>query len=218
MRHYFGTAACAAVGFFIFASGVATVPTWAQPAPIVTKSMVTTTATAGETNTDSQAPSMPLPTPSSTAVDQSAAPQAPSVSQPTTLAAMVEEHRGAVAPDEEGKCLATAIYFESKGEPLVGQLAVAQVMINRTQSGRFPATLCAVVRQPSQFSFVRHGAFPYIAESSKAWHTALAIAEIARGDMWQPVVGRAMFFHAKRVSPHWHVTQVASLGNHLFYR
>ncbi len=137
--------------------------------------------------------------------------------QADTLAGLVSDHMQAAA-DEEGKCLAVAVYFESKGEPLAGQLAVAQVMLNRSVSGRFPETLCGVVRQPGQFSFVRHGQFPHIPESSHAWHTAMAIAEIARGELWQPVVGKAVFFHAKRVSPRWHATQVASLGNHIFYR
>ncbi|MDE2042120.1 MAG: cell wall hydrolase, partial [Alphaproteobacteria bacterium] len=52
----------------------------------------------------------------------------------------------------------------------------------------------------------------------RQWHTAQIIARLAREGKWHPVVGKAMFFHARRVSPHWHAVEVASLGNHIFYR
>ena len=55
--------------------------------------------------------------------------------------------------DEEGICLATAVYFESRGEPIEGQLAVADVVINRAASGRYPSDWCGVVKQKAQFSF-----------------------------------------------------------------
>jgi spore germination cell wall hydrolase CwlJ-like protein len=162
-------------------------------------------------------PTDPAPAPLTDGkTDQSFEPQ--HITHVTSLAALVAAHRNAQAQDAEDNCLAVAIYFESKGEPLAGQLAVAQVMLNRTRSGRFPETLCGVVKQAGQFSFVRRGALPSVNAGSAAWHTALAIAEIARAELWQPVVGRAMFFHAKRVAPHWHATQVASLGHHIFYR
>ena len=63
------------------------------------------------------------------------------------------------ALDAEAECLATAVYFESMGEPLEGQLAVAQVVINRAKSGRYPPHWCGVVKQKAQFSFVRRAAF-----------------------------------------------------------
>lgn len=139
------------------------------------------------------------------------------VEAPRSLEKLVEAHRDAEAADREGQCLATAIYYESKGEPLKGQLAVAEVMLNRTQSGRFPSDLCAVVLQPKQFSFVHGGTLPSV-PNNREWHTALAVAEIARNNLWSPVVSHAIFFHAKYVSPHWHATQVATVGNHIFYR
>ena len=73
-----------------------------------------------------------------------------------TLAEAVAAQDNAAA-DEALECLAGAIYFESKGEPLTGQLAVAEVIINRAKSGRFPTDVCAVVKQRGQFSFVRGG-------------------------------------------------------------
>ena len=85
------------------------------------------------------------------------APQAP-----LPLSALVAAQAAEPLVDEESKCLATAVYFESMGEPLEGQLAVAQVVINRSQSGRYPSSWCGVVKQKAQFSFVRAGRFPRI--------------------------------------------------------
>ena len=204
MRHIFGTAAIAVN--LLFAAGAAAAP---EPHQAQAALNVPQSADAGVPQTTD---SNNISTAEHTVSDS-----AP-VIQPATLNELVAQHRDAKAPDAEGNCLAVAIYFESKGEPLVGQLAVGQVMMNRTQSGRFPETLCGVVKQTGQFSFVRHGQFPHIAENSPAWHTALAVAEIARNDLWEPVAGKAMFFHARRVSPHWHAVQVAALGNHIFYR
>lgn len=120
----------------------------------------------------------------------------------------------------ELECLAGAIYFEARGEPLMGQLAVAEVIINRSQSGRFPATYCGVVRQPGQFSFVRKGAIPQARRQSQAWNNAVAVARIAHGDQWQTHAGDALYFHARSVRPSWsHRKQaLATIDSHIFYR
>lgn len=120
--------------------------------------------------------------------------------------------------DEELNCLAIGVYYESKGEPLAGQLAVADVILNRTTSGRFPASVCDVLTQRGQFSFVKAGRLPDVDTSRPAWKTAVAIARIATQDLWESPAEGALFFHARRVSPKWNRTQVASLGNHVFYR
>lgn len=118
----------------------------------------------------------------------------------------------------ELKCLAGAVYYESKGEPLAGQLAVAEVIINRAQSGRFPKSLCGVVTQAGQFSFVRGGAIPAINPASSDWKTALAVAQVALNDSWESPANDALFFHARYVKPGWGKPRVASIGNHVFYR
>jgi spore germination cell wall hydrolase CwlJ-like protein len=120
--------------------------------------------------------------------------------------------------DRETECLAASVYFESKGEPLEGQLAVAEVVINRAESGRFPPSICKVVFQKGQFSFVRGNAFPPIQRSSQFWREAVAIAQIALNDEWDSRASKALFFHARRVSPGWNKVRVAQLGNHVFYR
>ena len=119
--------------------------------------------------------------------------------------------------DPELRCLAGAVYFESRGESLPGQLAVAHVVINRAKSGRFPKSLCGVVHQPSQFSFVRRGKMPAVREGAQ-WNNAVAIAQIARDGSWKTNAPGALFFHARYVSPGWRKTRIASIDNHIFYR
>jgi N-acetylmuramoyl-L-alanine amidase len=134
-----------------------------------------------------------------------------------SLAAAVAARRDALDVDAQLTCLAGAVYFESKGEPLDGQLAVAKVILNRTKSGRFPKSVCSVVTQPGQFSFVRGGQVPAVANNA-AYRTALAVARVAMDDGWESPVADAMYFHARRVAPGWHRVQVASIGRQLFYR
>ncbi|MET0248524.1 MAG: cell wall hydrolase [Sphingobium sp.] len=138
--------------------------------------------------------------------------------QATSLAALVDAQGDADGVDREMRCLAGAVYFESKGESLEGQLAVARVIINRSKSGRFADSLCGVVLQRGQFSFVRGGDVPSIPEGSRAWHEAVAIAQIALADGWDSRAEGALYFHARRVSPGWGRPRLASIDNHIFYR
>ena len=128
------------------------------------------------------------------------------------------ELRSSEAGTRELECLAGAIYFESKSEPISGQLAVGQVIANRSKSGRFPSSYCGVVFQRSQFSFVRGRSMPPIPRSSKQWKTAVAIAQIVDKALHVSAVPKALFFHARRVSPRWRLTRVGTVGNHVFYR
>lgn len=118
------------------------------------------------------------------------------------------------------RCLAQAIYFEARGEPLAGQLAVAQVIINRSESHQFPADYCSVVTQRGQFSFVKGGRIPAANEGSAAWSRAVAIAHIAHQDLWESEVGDALFFHATHVRPSWASRKIArgKIDRHVFYR
>lgn len=135
------------------------------------------------------------------------------------LASMVTQLRDAEAGSSELQCLATAVYFESKSEPLAGQLAVGKVLANRAQSGgRFPGTYCGVVFQRGQFSFVHGHSLPSVPHSNKQWQTAVAIAKIVDQNLKESSIGDALFFHARYVAPSWHMKRVASIGNHIFYR
>lgn len=119
--------------------------------------------------------------------------------------------------DGELRCLAVGVYYEAKGEPLAGQLAVADVILNRTTSGRFPRTVCSVLTQRGQFSFVRGGKLPTPPENA-AWRKALAVAQVAQKDLWDDPVEDALYFHARYVSPGWKRARVGMIGNHVFYR
>jgi len=117
---------------------------------------------------------------------------------------------------DDVRCLATAVYFESKGEPIEGQLAVAQVIMNRVESGRYASNTCGVIHQAGQFSFVRDGRTDRVGDG-RQWRTAQAIAVIAATRNWKDVVGDATAFHATRVSPKWAMKKVSRIGNHVFY-
>lgn len=119
---------------------------------------------------------------------------------------------------KEERCLASAVYFEAKGESLAGQLAVARVVLARANSGRFPSTLCGVVLQKGQFSFVRGASLPAVQMGSVDWRNAVAISNIALENSWKSPVEGALFFHARHVSPGWRLTRLGSVDNHFFYR
>ena len=120
-----------------------------------------------------------------------------------------------VTGDTELRCLANAVYFESRGEPLEGQLAVAQAIINRVESGRYASSICGVIAQRGQFSF-DHSRVP---AKGIDWRNAMGIARIAAADMWREVAPKAISFHAARLSPSWRgKTRIAQIGNHVFYR
>ena len=135
------------------------------------------------------------------------------------LAATVAQLRGSDPGSRELECLAVGIYFESKSEPLAGQLAVGQVIANRANSkGRFPGSYCGVLFQRGQFSFIRGRSWPAVMRSGKQWQNAVAIARIVDQDLHESAVGNALFFHARYVSPRWRLKRVAAIGNHIFYR
>ena len=133
---------------------------------------------------------------------------------------LVRDHVYAAATDEEQWCLAGAVYFEARGESLEGQLAVAEVVLNRAASGEYPTSICGVVKQPAQFSFVRNGAFPSIDENSVAWRTAVAVAHIADAKLADELASNVLWYHADYVAPDWgtRLARVTQIGAHIFYR
>jgi spore germination cell wall hydrolase CwlJ-like protein len=135
---------------------------------------------------------------------------------PADLAVMVRQtNPTGLESDAERLCLARAVYFEARGEPLEGQLAVAQAIINRTQLAQYPGTICGVVAQPGQFTY-RHG---QAVRPGQAWEQAKAIAEIAHASLWPEVAPEAISFHAVSVRPLWRdKVRVAQIGRHVFYR
>ncbi len=135
-----------------------------------------------------------------------------------SLAELVAQRASNAPLSRELNCLASAIYFESKSEPLAGQLAVGRVIVARSRSGRFPDSYCGVVYQPSQFSFVRGNTMPSINKDSRFWKNAVALAQISHEGSWQSPVEGALYFHSARVSPRWGRERAAKIGNQIFYR
>ena len=120
----------------------------------------------------------------------------------------------------EQDCLASAVYFEARGEPLKGQLAVADVVLNRVRSPKYPDTVCEVVEQPRQFSFVNAtGSIPEADRSSEAWAKAVAIARIALAGTARAVDGDVLWYHADYVAPGWgrRLAREDRIGLHIFY-
>jgi len=123
------------------------------------------------------------------------------------------------------RCLAEAIYFESRSEPEEGQAAVAQVVLNRVRSGIYPTTVCGVVYQDRnrpfacQFTFACEGKSLRIEEPGP-WAVATRIAEeVVSGKNYNPKVGVAVNYHANYVSPFWtgYLKRVDRIGAHIFY-
>ncbi len=125
----------------------------------------------------------------------------------------------------EGHCLAQAVYFEARSEPLSGQLAVAQVILNRVKDPRYPNTICGVVFQNEniknrcQFSFACDGMSdnPYEMEP---WETARRISYIAVSGRWEDITRSATHYHAVYVNPRWanNLVETGQFGSHIFYR
>jgi spore germination cell wall hydrolase CwlJ-like protein len=138
----------------------------------------------------------------------------------TGLWPLVWANTAGAALNEEENCIATAVYFEARGEGFDGQLAVAEVVMNRAYSGRYPSSYCAVVKQPWQFSFVRGGRFPRVNENSPAWSYAQAITRIAKQRLADALPDDVLWYHADYVAPVWgrRLSRVEKIGAHIFYR
>lgn len=124
-----------------------------------------------------------------------------------------------VAIDPQTECIATAMYYEAKGEPLAGKRAVGYVILNRVQTGKWKPTPCGVVTQKAQFSWYRPGTIGNIPTNLKNTYLALASSVINTYSRANDPSNGATHFHAKWVNPHWRgVTRLLSIGGHVFYR
>jgi N-acetylmuramoyl-L-alanine amidase len=119
--------------------------------------------------------------------------------------------------DRDTECMAKVVHHEAANQPLNGQLAVAEVIINRTHSGRFPTTACAVANQRGQF-FQTDGY--HVPRTSPRWRTAVAIARIAQAGKAPPSAPGALYFHASYVRPVWSHRRplVIQIADQVFYR
>ena len=152
----------------------------------------------------------------------------PDQSEMATLLRRAADQSLANVDDGEEHCLATAIYFEARGESEKGQKAVAEVILRRTKTPGRPTTVCGVVFEGSerrtgcQFSFTCDRASD-VAPLNAAWLRAHRIASEMLGgalDRLTSIVRGATFYHARHVSPPWasRMVKVARIGSHIFYR
>lgn len=127
--------------------------------------------------------------------------------------------------DKQLWCLATAIYFEARGESYRGQVAIAQVVQNRVKDRRYPNTICGVVfqnqnrRNSCQFSFACDGQ-PEVINDKASWAQAQDISNrFAAGELYLTEVGKATHYHATYVSPKWapRMVKLTQIGLHVFY-
>ena len=141
------------------------------------------------------------------------------------LASLVDRYSASATAKpltEEENCIATAVYHEARGESVDGQLAVARVIMNRAASGKYPATWCATVKQPWQFSFVNPhtGAVPYTDTNCDSWRKAVTVTRLAVANAVPSLDTDVLWYHADYVAPSWghRLTQVSKIGAHIFYR
>jgi spore germination cell wall hydrolase CwlJ-like protein len=124
------------------------------------------------------------------------------------------------------KCLADAVYFESRGEPKRGQIAVAQVVMNRVFSGFYPTNVCGVVYQNANRKFACQFTFacdnvPDVVDEPDMWKQATGIAhDMLDGKLWLPEIGHSTHYHAYWVHPSWvnEMRKIDKIGVHSFYR
>ena len=137
-------------------------------------------------------------------------------------AALVNQPNG----EREERCLAEAIYFEARSEPVAGQAAVAQVVLNRAKSGLYPASICGVVYQNRhrylgcQFTFACEGKALRVTEP-EPWKIASRIArEVLDGTTFLADVGGSTHYHANYVNPRWakRLKKMDTIGSHIFYK
>lgn len=122
------------------------------------------------------------------------------------------------------QCLAQAIYFEARSEPINGQKAVAEVILNRVDHRRWPNSICGVVQQGAhrrhacQFSYYCDGV-PERISNRAAWKTAVEIAKSSIASKSRPLTKGATHYHANYVRPRWarSMTATARFGSHIFY-
>lgn len=131
----------------------------------------------------------------------------------------------AASGDEHFECLAEALYFEARGETVRGQFAVAEVIMNRVASSKFPNSLCGVINQGTgrkyqcQFTYTCDGYAEIISEK-RAYEQVAKVARAVMDGHGGELTDGAMFYHTTGVSPRWSrkFTKTAQIGVHIFYR
>ncbi len=136
------------------------------------------------------------------------------------LTALAAHNHQVETQKAEVTCMTQALYYEARGEGQNGQEAVAEVILQRVRSGGHPDTICGVVREPRQFSFLTDGSTKREIDAD-AWQSAKELAtRIVRGELVTSLTRRALFYHQVDVQPAWasEMVRTVKIGNHIFYR
>lgn len=157
-------------------------------------------------------------------------PQAPATKAPqkpidVTYSRAWIDKRAAADGDADWQCLSEALYFEARGETVKGQFAVAEVIMNRVKSSRFPNSVCGVIRQGTgrkyqcQFTYTCDGRKEVIAEK-RAFERVSKVARVTMDGVSQSLTSGATHYHTTAVRPSWAKVykRTAKIGVHLFYR
>lgn len=206
-----------AIGF-LFAISAATAQQAATPGGVALDGL-TQLASLGD------APSRALPGAARPLSDQNRRREAATIKPSAGLDAAKLAALPKAVGNEQWRCLTEAIYFEARGEPIDGQLAVGEVILNRVDASNYPDTICGVVNQGTgrlhacQFSYTCDGEAEVVSDKS-SWTRAGKIARHLVDGAPRALTGDATHYHADYVSPNWArvYPRTATLGRHIFYK
>ncbi len=136
------------------------------------------------------------------------------------IAALAAHGQHVKAEHAENSCLAQALYYEARGESERGKEAVAEVILHRAKSGAHPKSVCGVVYEPHQFSFLEDGSTRKKVDTH-AWNEAHRLAwKILHGNVVTSLTRNAMFYHSVDVLPDWtaNMVRTTQIGRHIFYQ
>jgi spore germination cell wall hydrolase CwlJ-like protein len=145
----------------------------------------------------------------------------------TEVIPTTESHLTARNIEKQLTCLAKNIYWEAANEPFEGKVAVAQVTLNRMESGKFPDSVCGVVYQKNIFNSRTVCQFSWFCENNHLVKTVHKAAykeseEVAKMVLLEgfrlPNLKEALFYHADYVNPRWNKPRIVQIGRHIFYK
>jgi len=134
--------------------------------------------------------------------------------------ALAAQNQHVQAEKAETSCLAQALYYEARGEGERGQEAVAEVILDRARSGAHGKTICSVLHEPGQFSYLTDGSMLHKIDED-AWQSSEDLANrILHGKIVTKITQRALYYHTVSVRPDWAdaMVRTVQIGNHVFYR
>jgi len=116
--------------------------------------------------------------------------------------------------EKEVTCMSKALYFEARGEEQLGKIAVGHVIMNRIRRG-YGSSPCDVVAKPRQFSWYRKN---YIIIEGDRWQECKILSRRILSEKYKDPTRGSIFFHERRINPHWRYKKTCKIGSHIFYK